>query len=497
MKLKQRVVTAASLTAVLFTFGLLVLELRTRNDLDLVDQPVHFKLGLRAFLGRGQAALDRVVSGNGSPVINRRFLNEPRVSRASKELLLVNDLKVAVGNVSRTIPPVKDPYFDLVKLAFDERSMVSVEKRFNPTLAEVYGVPYTPNLTHWELFHLRISQNELYREDDPVVDSLMRDMISMPIVHIAQKEGGTQLKLVIDYENAGQALFKPMRFPRERGTEPNHFYFVDFERHISEIGAFHLDRLLGFRRVPPSVGRSLNMTSEIFAIAENDLVKTFFISPANNLCFHGQCLYYCDTSHAVCGHPDTLEGSFSAFLPPKSLAARKAVRHPWRRSYHKRRKAAWELDDTYCAGVRKAPPYDRGRRLLDLMDLAIFDFLTGNMDRHHYEYFKIYGNNSFVMHLDNGRGFGKAYHDEMSILAPLTQCCLIRQSTLRRLLGIHNGPMKLSELMRESLASDPVTPVLTEAHLTSLDRRLNIVLSAVRDCLRDKKVDQVLFYSDP
>lgn len=29
--------------------------------------------------------------------------------------------------------------------------------------------------------------------------------------HTGQKEGGTQLKLIIDYRNSGQALFKPMR----------------------------------------------------------------------------------------------------------------------------------------------------------------------------------------------------------------------------------------------------------------------------------------------
>lgn len=172
-----------------------------------------------------------------------------------------------------------------------------------------------------------------------------------------------------------------MRFPRDRETDPNHFYFVDFERHNAEIAAFHLDRVLGFRRAPPVSGRILNMTSEIYALADDELIKvnhpsqphqvfnllnhilifllfplrtqTFFVSPANNLCFHGKCGYYCDTAHAICGHPDLLEGSFAAFLPPKTLAPRKIWRHPWRRSYHKRRKAIWETDDSYCETVVK------------------------------------------------------------------------------------------------------------------------------------------------
>ncbi|OQR76269.1 extracellular serine/threonine-like, partial [Tropilaelaps mercedesae] len=98
------------------------------------------------------------------------------------------------------------------------------------------------NLTTFERFQAAISQDQLYAADSAVVDELIRDMARLEIVRVVQKEGGTQLKLIIDYENGGQALFKPMRFPRDKETEPNHFYFVDYERHNAEIATYHLDR---------------------------------------------------------------------------------------------------------------------------------------------------------------------------------------------------------------------------------------------------------------
>ncbi|XP_023225249.1 extracellular serine/threonine protein CG31145-like isoform X2 [Centruroides sculpturatus] len=333
------------------------------------------------------------------PLHQRRFLDHRKIE-VNSEVNPAAALKITPAESSEV-----EDFVDLLRYVRPQhvRGIESRRKPFNPSIGELLGIAKRQNLTNWERFHLDITQNELYR-DDALIDKLIRDMIDMQIVHVEQKEGGTQLKLIIDYENGGKALFKPMRFPREKETDPNHFYFVDFERHNSEIAAYHLDRLLGFRRAPPVVGRILNMTSEIYALSEYELIKTFFISPANNLCFHGRCGYYCDTGHAVCGHPDTLEGSFAAFLPPKTLAARKVWRHPWRRSYHKRRKASWELNNDYCKNVIKSPPYDEGRRMADLMDMAVLDFLIGNMDRHHYETFKIFGNNTFTLHLDHGRG---------------------------------------------------------------------------------------------
>lgn len=228
----------------------------------------------------------------------------------------------------------------------------------------------------------------------------------------------------------------------------------------------------------------MNITKEIRDITtDKKLAKTFFISPAGNVCFYGECSYYCSTEHALCGKPDQLEGSMAALLPDKALAKRRSWRSPWRRSYHKSKKAEWELDPNYCTKVRRTPPYDSGHRLLDLIDMAVLDFLMGNMDRHHYETFEKFGNDTFLLHLDNGRGFGTHSRDEMSILAPLQQCCSIKKSTYLRLRLLATEPYRLSELLREALAADRLAPVLAEPHLQALDRRLGKVLAAVGRCL--------------
>ncbi|XP_034749706.1 extracellular serine/threonine protein kinase FAM20C [Etheostoma cragini] len=353
------------------------------------------------------------------------------------------------------------------------------EEEFSPT-GEVTAESY-PN---WLRFHIGINRYELYSRHSLVLDALQKDLVTQRITSVAMKSGGTQLKLIMTFQNYGQALFKPMKQTREQETPPDFFYFSDFERHNAEIAAFHLDRILDFRRVPPVAGRLVNMTREIRDVTrDKKLWRTFFISPANNVCFYGECSYYCSTEHALCGKPDQIEGSLAAFLPDLNLAKRKTWRNPWRRSYHKRKKAEWEVDPDYCDEVKQTPPYDRGTRLLDIMDMTIFDFLMGNMDRHHYETFEKFGNDTFIIHLDNGRGFGKHSHDELSILVPLSQCCRVRKSSYLRLQLLAKEEYQLSSLMEESLLRDRLSPVLIQRHLQALDRRLRLVLQVLASCI--------------
>ncbi|KAK3559010.1 hypothetical protein QTP86_000018 [Hemibagrus guttatus] len=415
---------------------------------------------------------------------------------------------------------------------------VNTDIRFDPKAAdnqEWHGQEkngeYTPtgeltadSYPNWLRFHIGINRYELYSRHNPVIDAMLKDLISQRITSVAMKSGGTQLKLIMTFENYGQALFKPMKGPqtslrwdrgdsvlllsctlgyclpsdhpfiykccfairgeeepeegqirqtREQETPPDFFYFSDFERHNAEIAAYHLDRILDFRRVPPVAGRLVNMTKEIRDVTrDKKLWKTFFISPANNICFYGECSYYCSTEHALCGKPDQIEGSLAAFLPDLALAKRKTWRNPWRRSYHKRKKAEWEVDPDYCEEVKQTPPYDSGTRLLDIMDMTIFDFLMGNMDRHHYETFEKFGNETFIIHLDNGRGVKKSTHLRLQLLA--------------------KEEYKLSFLMEESLQRDSLAPILIQPHLEAMDRRLRLVLQVLADCIEKEGYSSVV-----
>ncbi|TKS91695.1 Extracellular serine/threonine protein kinase FAM20C [Collichthys lucidus] len=338
----------------------------------------------------------------------------------------------------------------------------------------------------WLRFHLGISRWELYNRKDPDLAQLTHYLATQRILGAVQKTGGTQLKLLMSFPNYGQALLKPMKQSRDAETDVNLFYFSDFERHNAEIAAFHLDRLLGFNRIPPVVGRLINVTTEIREITtDHRLSRTFFTSPAGNVCFYGQCEYYCSSEHPVCGQPHALEVSLAAMLPDLTLAARRSWRSPWRRSYSRTKLAQWEKDPAYCDTVKQTPPYNHGTRLVDLIDMAVLDFLMSNMDRHHYETFEKFGNETFLLHLDNGRAFGRHSRDEPSILAPLQQCCRIRRSTFLRLSLLSLPGFRLSDVMRDSLLQDPlagVSPLLSESHLSALERRLATVLQVVQSC---------------
>lgn len=48
--------------------------------------------------------------------------------------------------------------------------------------------------------------------------------------------------------------------------------------------------------------------------------------------------------------------------------------------------------------------------------------------------FSIFDNETFPIHLDHGRAFGKPFFDDLTCLAPVSHCCMIRSQLLEKLL---------------------------------------------------------------
>ncbi|KAL6723487.1 hypothetical protein Aduo_018483 [Ancylostoma duodenale] len=261
----------------------------------------------------------------------------------------------------------------------DLLAMAASECHENTTLAEYWmktKQKSVPTRDSWEKFYAQIGTCSVY-SDDKTVDDLLTDLNRAKIKAVHIMDGGTQAKLVFTFDNDKQAVFKPMRFGRDYESDPNHFYFSDFERHNAEIATFHLDRVLGFRRAVPTVGRIVNMTSELYDKAEKKLKKTFFISPGPQQGPSPKRRPH--LKHMPLIQLKTTASCHAVFLPDEGVVPRRHNRSPYRRTYSKKNQVAeWQSDMNYCTDkVKVKRQYAHGRKLLDLVDLHILDYLIG------------------------------------------------------------------------------------------------------------------------
>lgn len=164
--------------------------------------------------------------------------------------------------------------------------------------------------------------------------------------------------------------------------------------------------------------------------------------------------------------------------------------YPYTRIYIKNKMADWETNTNFCYEQIFSDIKYHSKLLLDLIDMALFDFITGNIDRHHYERISSLSKNSFLIHLDNGKSFIRADFDELFILAPLKQCCLIRYSTFNQMKYLYRN--KFSKLLDKSLMVDSLYPILTINHYEAVDRRLRIILNTVNECVERYSPVQVV-----
>ncbi|KAK9498812.1 hypothetical protein O3M35_003369 [Rhynocoris fuscipes] len=332
----------------------------------------------------------------------------------------------------------------------------------------------------WTLAAKWVTVDQITPKYSPLLYNILHKLETSKIISADILTKGSQLKILLKLEGNQKAVFKPKWYERDTIIEGTVYSGKD--RHNGEIAAFHLSRLLELNRAPIVGGRILNLDTEILPVSTYDLSRTFYKN-GNNTCFYGVCIY-CKPDDGVCGTGSFLEGSIALWLPEKWDT--KKARHPWQRTYNKNQ-AMWEIYTEYCDVIKKAKPYKDERKLLDLIETSVFDFLIDNGDRHHYEFFS--HEFSKVLLFDNAKSFGNPNIDHIDILAPLYQCCRIREKFVSVLISLRGD---LSYWLEKLMESNPLNPILTKEHLKAMDRRLNTVLAAIMVCIKSFGINDVL-----
>jgi len=314
----------------------------------------------------------------------------------------------------------------------------------------------------WRETELWPTKDQLINISSPNLGNLMYAMKYATIIKADVDTRGTQLKLILNLMGDQQVVFKPKWYHKEKIIEGP--VYAGKDRYGSEIVAFYLSVLLKKPLTPMSVERILSVKRDILPVATRRLLNTTF-ERNNKTCIYGKC-FYCKREDPICEtETNGLTGAV-IFNIKKSFSN---YRSPWQRTYKKGKRAPWEENPNYCNVVKEKLTK---KRLFDLIDTSIFDFLMQNGDRHHYETL-----DDTVVWIDNGKGLGNPYMQHLDILAPLYQCCMLREKMWKSLLSLAGGHLtKLLKYMPN------IQNILTDAHMKAMEERLLLIFATVEFC---------------
>ncbi|XP_050666699.1 glycosaminoglycan xylosylkinase homolog isoform X2 [Leptidea sinapis] len=294
------------------------------------------------------------------------------------------------------------------------------------------------------------NNNSLFPHENGAAGKILQMLQTSHIAFVDNAPKGTQLKLLFLIEGNQKVYFKPKRYDLSHTIQGS--IYAGYDRHNSEVFAYYMAMILNFKWIPPSVIRKVHMDKDVLPVATNGLKSTILKK----------------TNETVCPENNgELEGAAILYLD-KQL---KVYKSPWRRSYNSR-KMEWEIDNDFCKKVKVTLSR---KRLLNLINVAIFDFLIQNGDRHRYE---VYGDQ--IILLDNGKGLGNPSVDELDILAPLYQCCMLSKSTWGHLEMLSGG--SLTETIK-LLSGFQGYKIATDNHYRAVERRLMKIYATVQYCI--------------
>lgn len=219
----------------------------------------------------------------------------------------------------------------------------------------------------------------------------------------------------------------------------------------SEIAGYHMDRILGFGRTAPVVGRRFAMTEVRAALAASKAEGAFL-----------------ERLDKLVVRDDHIDAALIAWHTAPLVEEETAP--------------SWTLPLDAKEPVVK----DQFPKLAEWSDLVVFDFLVDNPDRYSGGNILRLDKGGPLVFLDQGAAFGRArLAAGLTTKEKLEKDCRFRKETLAALKKVGAGAPKegsLGALLQKSVARDPLAPVLDAAQVAGVDARVRALEAHVKAC---------------
>jgi len=280
--------------------------------------------------------------------------------------------------------------------------------------------------------------------DAPRLEVLARSEIT----RIERGSGGRSLAFRLTFADGSRGYFKPAQT-----FSGAHFY--------AEIASYHLDRMLGLGRVPPTIGRRLPW-APLREVAAGDARLSEATVDGDDVC-----------------------GSLSYWVPERLVPIQlglgweawvRFVAPPAVSPFQRARVYATHASDGVLEVHDANETPDTGDRAAELSDMVLFDYLTENIDRWGGDYTNVRtrGERGALVYLDNAAGFIEAPHASPGFMdARLHTVQRFRRSTIDaiRVLSI--------DALRTRIEADACAPVLSDRLYAQLEERRAALLAHV------------------
>ena len=287
------------------------------------------------------------------------------------------------------------------------------------------------------------------REDAPLLDVLAHS----DLARVERGSGGRSLAFRLTFSDGSRGYFKP-----PQTFSGSHFF--------AEIAAYHLDRMLGLGRVPPTIGRRLAW-DPLREIAAGDERVAEAIVDRDHVC---GSLSYWVPERLVPIQLGLGWEAWARFGPAPAVS-------PFQRARVYASQAAGEMPVSDVSDLRRASAtLDTSDRAVELSDLVLFDYLTENIDRWGGDYTNVRtrGPGGELVFLDNAAGFIDSPQASPSFMdARLHAVQRFRRSTIDAIRGFD------VEAYRARVEADVCAPILTDRMYTQLEERRATLLAHV------------------